>query len=53
LWNAVSVPGIEPGYAEVVNPLTLEPVARAAAGTVLLVAARVGRTRLIDNAVLD
>ncbi len=53
LWNGVSVPGIEPGYAEVVNPLTLEPVARAEAGTVLLVAGRVGRTRLIDNAVLD
>ncbi|HYR11020.1 MAG TPA: pantoate--beta-alanine ligase [Longimicrobium sp.] len=52
LWNAMSVPGVEPGYAEVVDPLTLEPVAQAAPGAVLLVAARVGRTRLIDNAVL-
>ncbi|HEX2206231.1 MAG TPA: pantoate--beta-alanine ligase [Longimicrobium sp.] len=52
LWNAISVPGVEPGYAEVVHPLTLEPVAQASPGTVLLVAARVGRTRLIDNAVL-
>lgn len=52
LWNALSVPGVEPGYAEVVDPLTLEPVVQAAPGTVLLVAARVGRTRLIDNAVL-
>lgn len=52
LWNALSVPGVEPGYAEVVDPLTLEPVAQAAPGAVLLVAARVGRTRLIDNAVL-
>lgn len=53
LWNALSVPGVEPEYAEAADPLTLEPVAQAAPGTVLLVAARVGRTRLIDNAVLD
>jgi pantoate--beta-alanine ligase len=52
LWNAMSVPGVEPGYAEVVDPLTLEPVAQASPGAVLLVAAVVGRTRLIDNAVL-
>jgi pantoate--beta-alanine ligase len=52
LWNALSVPGVEPEYAEAADPLTLEPVAQAAPGTVLLVAARVGRTRLIDNAVL-
>jgi pantoate--beta-alanine ligase len=52
LWNAMSVDGVEPGYAEVVDPLTLEPVAQATPGAVLLVAARVGRTRLIDNAVL-
>jgi len=52
LWNALAVPGVEPGYAEVADPLTLEPVARAVPGTVLLVAANVGRTRLIDNAVL-
>ncbi|HEU4885966.1 MAG TPA: pantoate--beta-alanine ligase [Longimicrobium sp.] len=52
LWSAMSVEGVEPGYAEVVDPLTLEPVAQAAPGAVLLVAAQVGRTRLIDNAVL-
>ena len=52
LWSAMSVPGVEPGYAEVVDPLTLAPVAQAMPGAVLLVAARVGRTRLIDNAVL-
>jgi pantoate--beta-alanine ligase len=52
LWNALSVPGVEPEYAEAADPLTLEPVAQAAPGAVLLVAARVGRTRLIDNAVL-
>jgi pantoate--beta-alanine ligase len=53
LGSALEVPGVEAEYAEVVDALTLEPVARAAPGTVLLVAARVGRTRLIDNAVLD
>jgi pantoate--beta-alanine ligase len=52
LWSALAVPGVEPEYAEVVDPLTLQPVAAAAPGTALLVAARVGRTRLIDNAVL-
>jgi pantoate--beta-alanine ligase len=53
LWEALKVPGIEPEYAEAADPLTLEPVAMADSGTVLLVAARVGRTRLIDNAVLS
>lgn len=52
LLNEMSVPGVEPEYAEVADPRTLEPVHRAAPGTVCLVAARVGRTRLIDNAVL-
>jgi pantoate--beta-alanine ligase len=37
-------------YVEIVHPETLAPVARAAPGSVLLVAAFVGRTRLIDNA---
>ena len=52
LWGAMSVPGVEPEYAEAADPLTLEPLAVAAPGTVLLVAARVGGTRLIDNLVL-
>jgi pantoate--beta-alanine ligase len=37
-------------YVEVVHPQTLAPVARAEPGSVLLLAAFVGRTRLIDNA---
>jgi pantoate--beta-alanine ligase len=37
-------------YVEVVHPETLAPVARAEPGSVLLLAAFVGRTRLIDNA---
>ena len=40
---------IEPDYLAVVDPETLEPVATASAGCVVLLAARVGPTRLIDN----
>jgi pantoate--beta-alanine ligase len=36
-------------YVEVVHPETLAPVARAEPGSVMLVAAFVGATRLIDN----
>ena len=52
LWKEMSTPGVEPEYAEVVDPRTLEGVERAVPGTVMAVAARVGRTRLIDNAIL-
>ena len=52
LWSGSSVPGVEPEYAEVVDPGTLGPVERAADGVFCAVAARVGRTRLIDNCVL-
>ena len=45
-------PGIDVEYAAVVDPDTLEPVAEARAGLVVLLAARVGRTRLLDNVVL-
>lgn len=53
LREALAVPGVETEYAEAADPLTLAPVTTAEPGTVLLVAARVGRTRLIDNAVLS
>jgi len=36
-------------YLALVNPLQLEPVERVSAGTVALIAARVGPVRLIDN----
>jgi pantoate--beta-alanine ligase len=36
-------------YVEIVHPETLAPVARAEPGSVMLVAAFVGTTRLIDN----
>lgn len=52
LLGGMTVPGVEPEYAEVVDPRTLEAVVRAVPGVVCAVAARVGRTRLIDNAVL-
>jgi len=39
-------------YFAVVDPATLEPAAAARADSVVLVAARVGTTRLIDNATL-
>ena len=51
-WHALSVPGVQGEYADVVDPATLEPVGRAETGSVVLVAARVGGTRLIDNALL-
>jgi pantoate--beta-alanine ligase len=39
-------------YVEVVHPETLQPVAEAVPGSVMLLAAWVGSTRLIDNLVL-
>jgi pantoate--beta-alanine ligase len=45
--------GIQVEYAEVVEPATLEPAARAEAGCVFAIAARIGSTRLIDNLILD
>jgi pantoate--beta-alanine ligase len=50
--SAISIPGVEPEYAEAVDQRTIEPVQRAEPGTVLAVAARVGQTRLIDNLIL-
>ena len=43
---------IEPDYLAVVDPETLTPVTAARAGSVVLLAARVGPTRLIDNITL-
>jgi pantoate--beta-alanine ligase len=45
-------PSVVVGYAAVAEPRTLAPVETVDAETVVLVAARVGRTRLIDNIVL-
>jgi pantoate--beta-alanine ligase len=42
-------PAIAADYVALVDPDQLLPVAQADAGAILAVAARVGRTRLIDN----
>jgi len=43
---------VEPDYFALADARTLEPVDVCDGGTVAMVAARVGRTRLIDNALL-
>ena len=45
-------PGVEPDYMALVDPATFEPARQAEPGQVLATAARVGRTRLIDNVIL-
>jgi pantoate--beta-alanine ligase len=49
--EALRSPGVEPEYLALVDD-ELRPVSRVTAHTVAAVAARVGNTRLIDNAVL-
>ena len=44
--------GVEPEYVELVDPETLEPREELAREALLALAARVGETRLIDNAIL-
>ena len=44
--------GIEPEYLELRSMRDLSEVARVNGSTLLAVAARVGRARLIDNAIL-
>jgi pantoate--beta-alanine ligase len=45
--------GVEPDYVALVDPASFEPAKQADPGQVLATAARVGRTRLIDNVILD
>jgi len=51
--EALSARGVEPEYLELVNPLTFEAVHSLDAAALLVVAARIGETRLIDNFVLN
>ena len=44
--------GVDPDYAVVVHPETLQPATEETKTAVALLAARVGRTRLIDNQIL-
>ena len=46
-------PGVEPDYVALVDAVSFEPAKQAEPGQVLAVAARVGRTRLIDNVILE
>ena len=41
-----------PDYLALTDGETLEPVKTASEGTVAMIAARVGRTRLLDNLIL-
>ena len=45
--------GVTPEYLSAVDPETLEPVQRAAGRVLLVVAARIGPARLIDNVLID
>ena len=44
--------GVEPEYVELVDPETLAPCERLQRDALLVLAARIGETRLIDNALL-
>jgi pantoate--beta-alanine ligase len=50
--RAIEAAGARLDYAEIVHPTSLEPVAVAAPGSRMLVAAFLGATRLIDNVAL-
>ena len=50
---ALRAAGIRPDYLAVVDPDTLEPVARIERRVLVAVAARVGPARLIDNVLID
>jgi len=45
-------PGLTPDYIAIVDPDTLREVPAVARGTIIAVAGRVGRTRLLDNLIL-
>ena len=44
--------GVEPEYLELVSPESLEPVTTVNGRVLVAVAARIGDTRLIDNALV-
>lgn len=50
--DAMRVPGVAPEYCALVDE-ALQPVTRVTPRTVAVIAARVGKTRLIDNVVLS
>jgi len=48
MWELLVADGLEPSYARVVNPVTFDAPA-AGSEVLLVIAARIGNTRLIDN----
>lgn len=50
---AMAAAGVEPEYLTVVDPDTLEEMDRIAGRVLVVVAARVGPARLIDNVIID
>jgi pantoate ligase / CMP/dCMP kinase len=46
-------PDMKPEYIELVNPETLEPLEQVEESALLAIAARIGKTRLIDNVMLQ
>ncbi|RSL15519.1 pantothenate synthetase [Edaphobacter aggregans] len=53
LQDLQSTPTLKIDYVEIVDPTTLEPIADLQAGALIAVAAWIGKTRLIDNALLS
>lgn len=53
MLDVLSGCGVETDYAEIVHPLTLEPLRKKEGKMLLVVAAFVGKTRLIDNEIID
>lgn len=51
-WNRLTEGGFEPQYFELVDLESFTPVRRAGDSTALVAAARIGKTRLIDNVLL-
>jgi pantothenate synthetase len=48
-----SEPGVVLDYAEIVDAETLEPVVSVRGECLILLAAKLGETRLIDNALIE
>lgn len=51
--HIAAIPSVSLEYAEAVHPDTLDPVGEMVPGTILALAARVGKARLIDNIVIE
>jgi pantoate--beta-alanine ligase len=51
--DAMAARGVEPGYLELVDPGTLEPLTAVEGRVLVAVAAQVGAARLIDNALVE